>query len=252
MFSKQQYLELTFEQKKELMDFRAKFHTKKAKATAEMKRIPKNGYNKFHDYNYARESDVKDMIREILNENKLSITIDLIGRTETTVQTRNGQATKTDIKMSFVITDAETGYFEEYNHDGVTIDNSDKGIYKAYSNTIKYFLMDQFLIPTGDDVEKESPEVEQPQHNQKQNEKPNPGPKPEQKQTDQSKPTWRLIMDAEDELVKVAGTNKTEIRSKLKDKFGQLGKYKELDDIKASNVLKQLDMWIDQYKHPIG
>jgi hypothetical protein len=256
MFTREQYMELTFDQKKEIMEWRAKFHAKKAKATAEIKRIKKNGYNSFHNYHYATESDVKDEIRAILLENQLSITNDLLNRVETVVNTKNGQATKTDVKMLFVITDTETGYFEEYTHDGVTIDNSDKGIYKAYSNTIKYFLMDTFLIPTGDDAEKDAPELAgQPQGN------PGNNQKPQQRQGTargsqgggqaNDKPTWRKIMDAEDKLVQVAGTDKTQVRAELKGKFGALPKYKELDEAVATKVLAQLEAWIERYTHPI-
>jgi hypothetical protein len=252
MFTREQFLELSFDQKKEIMEFRAKFHAKKSKATAEMKRIPKNGWNDFHKYYYARESDVKDMIREILHDNQLSITNDLINRAETTVNTKNGQSTKTDVKMLFILTDTETGYFEEYTHDGVTIDNSDKGIYKAYSNTIKYFLMDAFLIPTGDDVEKDSPQVDQPQGNPGNNNRRQGSTGSGGGQSGQAneKPTWKKIMDAEDQLAQVAGTTKIEIRNQLKDRFGNIPKYKDVEEPKAVSILKQLDEWIEKYKNP--
>jgi hypothetical protein len=247
MFTRDQWAQMSPKEKMEGLELRAKFHSKKAKATAEMKRIPKNGWNDFHKYHYARESDVKDMIREILNENKLSFSTDLVSRTETIVSTRNGQATKTDVTMSFTITDTETGYFEEYIHDGVTIDNSDKGIYKAYSNTIKYFLMDAFLIPTGDDVEKDNPETTpKPQKG------PNPAPKNETG-TNTSKPngtSWKTILDAEKQLVAAAGTDQANVRAELKKVFGALPMYKELEPAKVELVLNQLNKWIDQYKHP--
>lgn len=244
MFTHEQFLALTFEEKKEVLVYRAKFHAKKAKATAEMKRIPKNGWNDNHKYHFARESDVKDMVGQILFENQLSITNDLISRFET----QNGKGIKTDVKMLFTITDTETGYFENYTHDGVAIDYSDKGVYKAYSNTIKYFLMDEFLIPTGDDVEKESPEAEAPQkNNQQKNQQPQSN-----KTGDESKPMWRLIMDSEDILANVSGKEKTEVRQKLKDKFGQIGKYKDLDPAMATNILTVLESWIDYYVNPKG
>lgn len=254
MFTNAQFMELEFEEKKEVMEWRAKFHAKKSKATAEVKRIKKNGYNSFHKYNYATESDVKDEIRGILLENKLSFSADLINRKEETVNTKQGTATKTDVVMMFTLTDTETGYFENYVHDGVTIDNSDKGIYKAYSNTIKYFLMDQFLIPTGDDAEKDAPEIApQQNNNQQQNQNPNQQTNQQPNKTDNNeKPTWRLIMDSEDILAKVSGKEKTEVRQKLKDKFGEIGKYKDLDPTMATNILNVLESWIDYYVNPKG
>lgn len=264
MFTYEQFQELDLKEKKEVMGWRAKFHTKKSKATAEMKRIPKNGWNDFHKYHFARESDVKDMIREILHDNQLSITNDLVNRVETEVKTSRGTATKTDVKMLFTITDAETGYFENYFHDGVTIDNSDKGIYKAYSNTIKYFLMDQFLIPTGDDVEKESPELDskpdqqskpQPQNNNQkqqsnnQNQQNNQQP---QNSQPQALPLWKKIMNLEDKLVTASGKDKSEVRGLMKKQFGEIGIYKNLDDGKAGVIVNQLVAWIEYYSNPQG
>jgi hypothetical protein len=253
MFTREQFMELSFDQKKEIMDFRAKFHAKKSKATADMERIPKNGFNSHHNYEYARESDVKDKIRPILAENKLSFSIDLLERRENI----NGKWIRTDVKMLFTITDTETGYFEEFVHEGTAMDTGDKGIYKAYSNTIKYGLMDYFLIPTGDDVEKDSPTIEQPQGN--------PGQQPQQRGSNQGnrnqggqaqqqndKPAWKKVMDAEDQLVQLSGKAKTEIRTKLKDGFGNIGKYKDMDPQLSARILAQLNKWIDQYKNPQG
>ena len=36
---------------------------------------------------------------------------------------------------------------------GAGDDGADKGLYKAYTGAVKYFLMKTFLIPTGDDPE---------------------------------------------------------------------------------------------------
>lgn len=246
MFTREQFKELTFEQKKEVMDYRAKFHAKKAKATADMERIPKNGFNKHHNYEYARESDVKDKIRPILADNNLSFSIDLLERREgEKIQTKNGFMIRTDVKMLFVITDTETGYFEEFIHEGTAMDTGDKGIYKAYSNTIKYGLMDYFLIPTGDDVEKDSPQIEQPQGNPER-------PQPPRGSNQSDKPAYMKIMDAEDQLAQLSGKVKSEIRVKLKETFGNIGKYKEMDPTTAERVLKQLNVWVELYKNPQG
>lgn len=258
MFTNEQFKELSFEQKKEILGLKAKFHAKKAKATAEMKRIPKNGFNKFHNYAYAQESDVKDSVREILRENNLSITSDLIARTESMINTKQGQATKTDVVMEFTITDAETGFFEIYRLDGVAVDNGDKGAYKAYTNTIKYFLMNEFLIPTGDDVEADAPQIAPQQQQQHQEprgnqNRPNGNPQPQnrsqgnQGQNNGQFPTWKKIMNAEDRLVEVSGRTKAEVRRSLENSFGQIPKYKDLDEDRAIAIHRTLAEWIGQY-----
>lgn len=254
MITDAEFKELTWEQKKEVMEWRAKFHFKKAKATSEMKRIPKNGFNKMHNYHYARESDVKDAVGPILEENKLSFSIDLLERTEgPPVQTKGGgYMIKTSVKMLFKVTDTETGYYETFRHDGDAMDTGDKGVYKGYSNTIKYALMDYFLIPTGDDVEKESPEINPHDF---MNEQPNQQPQGRSgrgQTAPKEKDTWRKIMDAEDELVNVTGSEKATVRKELENKFGRLPKYKEMEEGLAVNVLAQLNKWIDGYKFPQG
>ena len=257
MFTNEQMKDLTFDQKKEILGWKAKFHAKKAKATAEMKRIPKNGFNKFHNYAYAQESDVKDSVREILRENNLSITSDLLERTETMINTKQGQATKTDVVMEFTITDAETGFYEMYRLDGVAVDNGDKGAYKAYTNTIKYFLMNEFLIPTGDDVEADAP-VYAPQNNQEprgnQNRPQTNQPAQNRSQGNQGQnngqfPTWKKIMNAEDRLVEVSGRTKAEVRRSLENSFGQIPKYKDLDEERAIAIHRTLAEWIGQYSN---
>jgi hypothetical protein len=258
MFTREQFMELGFEDKIKVMEFKAKFHKKKAKAMAEMERIPKNGFNSQHNYHYARESDVKDKIRPILNENNLSYTMELLKHERgNEFRTKNGaMMVQTNVQMLFTVVDTETGYFEEFTHDGSAMDTGDKGIYKAYSNTIKYALMDYFLIPTGDDVEKDSPEVQPQQPPQKQ-QPPRQGKanvnkpdQPQQQPPQNGKPTWKTIMDKEDELVEVSGADKAQIRAELKGKFGQLPKYKELDQQAADRVLAALEKWIDNYRNP--
>lgn len=250
MFTKEQMAELKFDEIKEVLAMKAKFHAKKAKATAEMKRIPKNGFNSFHNYAYARESDVKDHVREILRENNLSITSDLLNRSEIMVKTRQGEATKTDVVMEFQITDTETGYYELYRLDGVAIDNGDKGSYKAYTNTIKYFLMNEFLIPTGDDVEEASPELQPGKQEQ-----PKQQQRPQQSNQNRSgntktMETWKHIMNMEDRLVNISGKTKQDIRRSIEHHFGPVPKYKELDEDKAVAILKTLKEWAAKYEPP--
>ena len=256
MFTREEFSALTFDQKKEVMIWRSQFHKKKAKATAEVKRIKKKGYNKHHGYHYATESDVKDEMSEILLECGLSFVPDLLHRTESEPKKTSGGGwqTTTTVKMLFTFTDIETGYFEEITHDGTAMDNGDKGIYKAYSNTIKYTLMDYFLIATGDDVEKDSPEINpQQQQNQNQNQQQPPRNNGGNNSGQASGITVKNIMDAEDRLCDLAGTVKTEVRNQLKEKFGVLPKYKDMvakDQQMTKKVMDQLNAWITNYENP--
>jgi hypothetical protein len=112
---------------------------------SQVSRVPKNGYNSFHKYNYATESDFTESIRPILLEAGLAFFSNVLE------QEREGEFTK--VKMEFILADVETGEVLKSTYWGEGQDKGDKGLYKAYTGATKYFLMKTFLIPTGDDPE---------------------------------------------------------------------------------------------------
>ncbi|WP_057768116.1 ERF family protein [Cytobacillus praedii] len=115
---------------------------------SKVSRVPKNGYNSFHKYNYATESDLTESIRPILQESGLAFFSNVLE------QDREGEFTK--VKMEFTLADIETGEVLTSTYWGEGQDKGDKGLYKAYTGATKYFLMKTFLIPTGDDPEADS------------------------------------------------------------------------------------------------
>lgn len=60
--------------------------------------------------------------------------------------------------MNFEIIDNETGYSISVKWYGQGMDYGDKAIYKSYTGALKYFLLDTFMISTGDDPENDNPE----------------------------------------------------------------------------------------------
>jgi hypothetical protein len=119
--------------------------SKIGKVMSQVSRVPKNGYNSFHKYNYATESDLTESIRPILQEAGLAFFSSVLE------QDRDGEFTK--VKMEFTLADIETGEVLKSTYWGEGQDKGDKGLYKAYTGATKYFLMKTFLIPTGDDPE---------------------------------------------------------------------------------------------------
>jgi hypothetical protein len=119
-----------------------------SKVMSMVSRVPKNGYNAFHKYNYATESDLTESIRSILFEIGLAFFSSVLD------QERSGEFTK--VKMEFTLADTETGEVLKSVYWGEGQDKGDKGLYKAYTGATKYFLMKTFLIPTGDDPEADS------------------------------------------------------------------------------------------------
>ena len=61
-------------------------------------------------------------------------------------------------RLEFYLYDTETGFYETTVITGEAIDKGDKAGYKAYTGALKYYLADTFMVATGDDPEKESPD----------------------------------------------------------------------------------------------
>lgn len=129
---------------REWFEFKAKLSTKKLQVMSAVDTIPKNGYNAENDYKFAREGDINDMMRKILHENKLMFDVTFVDR----VYRNNGEIV--EVKLLITWTDAETGYFESHTWLASGADYKEKGIYKAYTGGMKYFIMRSFLISQGD------------------------------------------------------------------------------------------------------
>lgn len=67
--------------------------------------------------------------------------------------------------MRFTVADSDTGEKIEGTVYGRGQDNMDKGIYKALTGALKYWLTTAFLIPTGDDPEASDDAPDQPKNN---------------------------------------------------------------------------------------
>jgi len=122
-----------------------------------VERIPKNGYNDFHRYAYATEADVSDHIRKLLFEHNIfmiSSVEETANRDITTRSGKNETIVRVKIKVTFYC--GETGENLSFYTWGDGQDAGDKGIYKAITGAVKYALMKNFLIPTGDDPENDN------------------------------------------------------------------------------------------------
>jgi hypothetical protein len=127
---------------------------------AAVKRVPQNGWNSFHKYKYPTETDLLEAVREILAEAGLALMVtvvdskrellDVHDKYKPTDPDKTKKNWFTRIKMEFTLGCTDTGQTWTSRFDGEGGDNEDKGLYKAYTNTMKYFLRQTFLIPTGD------------------------------------------------------------------------------------------------------
>jgi len=130
-------------------------HNKLAKILGEISRVPKNGYNTHHKYPYVTESDLLDYIRPLLAKHGISITVSV----ENVVDFPNLTGSSsfiTQVECLITITDGIQSITTKAFGRG--IDTQEKGIYKAITGAIKYWLFKNFLVSTGDDPETDTKE----------------------------------------------------------------------------------------------
>lgn len=145
---------------KEWLALNAKLQQKKnrlRKALKEKGILKKGGRNEYDKYTYFSEAQYKELFTELFSENELELKF-----TEVEYNTFEGsekQANGRMPKLKFTLFDIETGFFEETEITGEGIDKGDKAGYKAYTGAMKYYLANTFLVATGDDAEKDSPDV---------------------------------------------------------------------------------------------
>jgi hypothetical protein len=119
--------------------------TKMVKIMSETKRIAKNGTNAFHNYQYVTEADVLESVRDVLAKYNVFIFSSVIGTDK--------NADMTSVVMQHTIVDADSGESFDVKSFGQGQDKGDKGGNKAVTASMKYMLLKNLLLPTGDDPE---------------------------------------------------------------------------------------------------
>jgi hypothetical protein len=116
-------------------------------------RVEKRGENTFHRYKYATESDLVEAVRGELTSRGIRTKFNVTSHQRVPKSAEKGFITDIMVTWSFV--DVSTGDCESSDVPGCGEDSGDKGLYKALTGSEKYWLMKTFLIPTGDDPEKD-------------------------------------------------------------------------------------------------
>ena len=141
------------------LELNAKLQTKKNALRKDLKSkgiLKKGGQNDYDHYSYFSEAQYKELFTELFSKNNLELKFSEIeyNTFEGSGKNCNGRMTR----LEFTLIDVETGFFETTVITGEGMDKGDKAGYKAYTGAVKYYLADTFLVATGDDAEKESPE----------------------------------------------------------------------------------------------
>jgi len=135
---------------------RASLYCKMARVMGELTRLEKTGWNKFHQYKYASESDVADAVRHAMAIHNLALFVQIvrIERIDTGRKTSGGSPTiLTRVQVEFTFADGDTGATEHRIWEGEALDSDDKGINKAVTAAEKYFLLKTFIMSSGDKVD---------------------------------------------------------------------------------------------------
>lgn len=144
---------------KEWLALNAKLQQKKNALRKELRDrgvLKREAKNDFDHYTYFSEAQYKMLFTELFSKFGLELKF-----TELEYNTFDGsekQANGRMPKIEFTLFDTETGFYEVTAITGEGIDKGDKAGYKAYTGALKYYLADTFMVATGDDPEKESPD----------------------------------------------------------------------------------------------
>lgn len=221
---------------------------------ANVERIPKTGYNSFHKYHYATESDLVESGRKLLVEQGLVLFND--------VREYEITGDLATVKIDFTLCDIETGESVTTCIVGQGVDKGDKAFYKAYAGATKYYLMKTFLIPTGDDPESD-PATDQRAYGAQQNNFPNRNQQqapPQQQQSQQpqndvrnSRPVTEkqleLINQRIDEISLMINQDKDAIIQSLRERVGEFDTLNQMNMLQASRSIENLTKWKTSYQN---
>lgn len=229
----------------------------------ELDKIEKDGKNNRQGFDYVSEAQVKAKLQKKLAERGIMIVPRFEILNTWSNQTNNGKS------MNYV---SVMGYFkltngsDEYSGSmpGIGMDSGDKAIYKAETGAQKNFLMQLFLMSTGDDPENDSNwnNQQQPQFNNYNQEGFN-GYQPQNQYGNQAnnsygnyaKPQSRLANDAKkkvinEQLAALSELNQTSFDKSLaalKSHFPNID-FDNLPDSSADNMITFLKKQIDTTK----
>jgi hypothetical protein len=106
----------------------------------------KSGYNAYHKYKYVTEGDILELAKGVFLKHGIVCI-------PNQVEIENVKDDVTRIVYEFTLADPDTGDCIVLRHGGDGQDGGDKGIYKASTGALKYFLMKLLMVSSEDDPE---------------------------------------------------------------------------------------------------
>ncbi len=135
-------------------------HRKLAEVVAAVDWQPKTGRNTQQNYSFVTAEQIKDAVRKHLAERRVMVYVSIEGIERSEWQTKSGTTMFSVVCHGEVtFADGDSGELFTVKAAGEGMDSGDKALNKAQTALLKYALIGNFLIPTGDDPEADSPEV---------------------------------------------------------------------------------------------
>ena len=114
----------------------------------------KRGENKFHNYRYVMAEDIAaDLGKQLAHHNVVITRRDLKVDYAEVKNAKGDIETAVRLQVTYVLKDGASGEELTYESAGEGRDKGDKGIYKAWTGAFKYFFIQAFAMPLGDDPE---------------------------------------------------------------------------------------------------
>lgn len=129
-------------------------YLKLARVMANVGNIEKAGKNQFFNYKYTTADDAYSAIRAALSGEGLAFVASMteVQQTETGQTDKGGNpVVRTLATFEYTFIDPETGEFKTCLWTGEATDSQDKGVSKASTSALKYFLLKTFIISTEHD-----------------------------------------------------------------------------------------------------
>jgi len=108
--------------------------------------LAKDGTNTFQNYKYTTEMAVSEAFRKAFIKEGILMLLD------STLNTTENGITNVDMTITLINVDDDEDR-HVLNWCGQGYDKGDKGMYKAFTGGLKYFLLKTFMIPTYNDAE---------------------------------------------------------------------------------------------------
>ena len=210
-----------------------------------VKHIPKNGRNEAQRYDFVRDADVLDRVRDALAERNVAVLVDVTDCQHMEYQSarqrqEGGVSWMTTVSGAMSFLDGDSDAVVSVGFRGVGQDTGDKGYYKAVTGGVKYALLKTFLIPTGDDPEADeqprrqnAPQTAQARPVAQRTAPPATGP-----QRPPSAPTGDGMTVAE-AMRALEGIDKRVISDKGKELYG-IWSFKEMTADQRAHVVEEL------------